>query len=206
MILGESGAGKSSSMRNFRPGEIGIFNVASKPLPFKSKLQRINNATYASIAKGLTAPTLKRYVIDDAQYLLSFELFDRVKEKGYEKFTEMAVKFKNLIHFVITRVPDNVIVYFMQHVQHGDYGIKAKTVGRMLDDQLTVEGLFSVVLLADHENGRYFFRTQTNDNDTVKSPMGMFDSAEIDNDLVLVDTAIRDYWEIDGKVVRENNT
>ena len=87
------------------------------------------------------------------------------------------------------------MVYFLHHVQKTDYGIKAKTIGKMLDDQLTVEGLFSIVLMAEFDNGRYYFRTQTNGNDTVKSPIGMFDR-EIDNDLKTVDQKIREYWGI----------
>lgn len=195
LILGESGSGKSTSLRNFDVDEVGIFNVASKPLPFKKKIPKKDGATYEIIIKGLSEPKLKKYVIDDSQYLMAFEMFDKVNETGYKKFTDMAVHFKGLIDFVIRSTPPDVIVYFLHHVQKTELGIKAKTVGKMLDDQLTVEGLFSVVLMAEYENGRYYFRTQTNGNDTIKSPMDMFDR-EIDNDLKLVDTTIREYWEL----------
>ena len=195
LILGESGSGKSTSLRNFDADEVGIFNVASKPLPFKKKIPKKDGATYANITKGLSEPKLKKYVIDDSQYLMAFEMFDKAKETGYGKFTDMALHFKGLIDFVIKPTPPDVIVYFLHHVQKTDFGIKAKTVGKMLDDQLTVEGLFSIVLMAEYENGRYFFRTQTNGNDTTKSPMEMFDR-EIDNDLKFVDTKIREYWEL----------
>lgn len=195
LILGESGSGKSSSMRNFDVSEVGIFNVASKPLPFRKKLLKVEKATYAIIQKGLTEPKIKCYVIDDSQYLMAFEMFDKAKETGYGKFTDMALHFKGLIDFVIKCTPDDVIVYFLHHVQKTDYGVKAKTVGKMLDDQLTVEGLFSIVLMAESENGKYTFRTQTNGNDTIKSPMDMFEM-KIDNDLKMVDTKIREYWEL----------
>lgn len=199
MILGESGSGKSTSMRNFNKDEVGIFNVASKPLPFKNNLKKADKATYAMIEKGLSHPSLTKYVIDDSQYLMAFEMFDKSNEVGYRKFTDMAVHFKQLIDCVIRDTPDNVIVYFLHHVQKTEFGVKAKTVGKMLDDQLTVEGLFSIVLMAQYENGRYFFRTQTNGNDTVKSPMDMFEP-EIDNDLKFVDAKIREYWNLSDKL------
>lgn len=202
LILGESGSGKSASMRNFEPEEVGIFNVASKPLPFRKKLHKADGATYGMIAKALTEPRLKRYVIDDSQYLMAFELFDKAKETGYGKFTEMALHFKGLIDQVIKGTPQDVIVYFLHHTQKTELGIKARTVGKMLDDQLTVEGLFSIVLRTKVENGKYGFVTQTDGTDTVKSPMGMFER-EIDNDLKLVDKTIREYWELD-KNVKEN--
>jgi hypothetical protein len=196
LILGESGSGKSTSMRNFSVEEVGIFNVASKPLPFRKKLSKADGATYSMIIKGLTEPKLKRYVIDDSQYLMAFELFNRAKEIGYTKFTDMAINFKNLIDHVIKHTPADCIVYFLHHTQKTEYGVKAKTVGKMLDDQLTVEGLFSIVLRTKAENGKYSFITQTDGTDTTKSPIDMFER-EIDNDLKLVDMKIREYWELD---------
>lgn len=196
MILGESGSGKSASMRNFDPSEVGIFNVASKPLPFRKKMNhRINSATYPMIVATLKAANLKRYVIDDSQYLMAFEMFDKAKVKGYEKFTDMALNFKSLIDFVVKHTPDDCLVYFLHHTQKTELGVKAKTVGKMLDDQLTVEGLFSIVLRTKVENGRYCFITQTDGADTTKSPMDMFER-EIDNDLKFVDETIREYWEL----------
>ncbi|MBU2703660.1 hypothetical protein Ga0466249_004808 [Sporomusaceae bacterium BoRhaA] len=195
MILGESGSGKSTSMRNFDISEVGIFNVASKPLPFRKKLNKVDGATYQLIEKCLSKAKLKRYVIDDSQYLMAFEMFDKAKVTGYNKFTDMALNFKGLIDFVIKKTPPNCIVYFLHHTQKTDLGIKAKTVGKMLDDQLTVEGLFSIVLRTKYESGRYSFVTQTDGTDTVKSPMDMFER-EIDNDLKFVDEKIREYWEL----------
>lgn len=197
LILGKSGSGKSCSMRNFDPSEVGIFNVASKPLPFKAKLKKVDNATYSTILKGLAKPKLKKYVIDDSQYLLAFEMFAKVNDKGYQKFTEMAVNFYNLIQFVIKQTPDDVIVYFLHHSQETEYGIKAKTVGKMLDDQLTVEGLFSIVLLAQCNAGEYQFITHTDGTNTVKTPLGMFTENYIDNDLKAVDTAIRSFYDLE---------
>jgi len=195
MILGESGSGKSTSMRNFDVGEIGIFNVASKPLPFRKKLNKADGATYELIVKTLHKATLKRYVIDDSQYLMAFEMFDKAKITGYGKFTDMALNFKGLIDFVVKNTPPDCIVYFLHHTQKTELGVKAKTVGKMLDDQLTVEGLFSIVLRTKFESGKYSFVTQTDGTDTVKSPMDMFER-EIDNDLKIVDKKIREYWEL----------
>ena len=131
LILGESGSGKSTSMRNFEKEEIGIFNVASKPLPFRKKLNKIDRADYKTIIKCLSKPTLKSYVIDDSQYLMAFEMFDRAKETGYNKFTDVALNFRNLIQFIITETPNDVIVYFLHHCEQTETGkIKAKTSGK----------------------------------------------------------------------------
>lgn len=196
LILGESGSGKSTSLRNFDPAEVGVFNVASKPLPFRKKLPLVNAATYGSILKSLSNPKLKTYVIDDSQYLMAFAAFDRAKETGYQKFTDFALDFRALIDFIITRTPPDVIVYFLHHVERTDDGrTKAKTIGKMLDNQLTVEGLFSIVLLCKTDGTRHYFETQSDGATTAKSPLEMFDR-EIDNDLKFVDSKIREYWEI----------
>lgn len=196
LILGASGSGKSTSMRNFEPDEVGIFNVAGKPLPFKKKIPKIDNATYAAIYKVLKEPKLKKYVIDDSQYLIVFESFDHAKEPGYVKFTNMALNFRNLIDFIIRRTPPDCIVYMLHHTEIADDGrLKAKTLGKMLDSQLTVEGLFSIVLLCQVEGAEHFFITNSDGSNTAKSPMGMFEM-RIDNDLKLVDTAIREYYEL----------
>lgn len=199
LILGESGSGKTASLRNFEPDEVGIFNVASKPLPFRKKLKTANGATYAMITKALTKPSLKTYVIDDSQYLLAFAFFDRAKEIGYQKFTDIALDFRNLIQFVITQTPDDVIVYFLHHVERSDDGhIKAKTVGRMLDEKLTVEGLFSIVLMAQTDGKEHWFLTQSDGYTPVKTPMEMFADMKIDNDLKAVDSRIREYYEMEA--------
>lgn len=195
LILGASGSGKSTSMRNLDPKEVGIFNVAGKPLPFRAKLPKVDNATYATIYQGLKKPKLKTYVIDDSQYLMAFESFDHAKETGYGKFTNMALNFRNLIHYVVTQIPDDVIVYFLHHTELSEDGkLKAKTLGKMLDNQLTVEGLFSIVLLCHVEGSEHFFITNSDGSNPAKSPMEMFEM-KIDNDLKFVDTTIREYYE-----------
>ena len=196
LILGDSGSGKSASMRNFEPDEVGIFNVASKPLPFRKKIPKMDGANYASIIKNLSAPKLKKYVIDDSQYLLCFEMFSKAKETGYGKFTDMALNFYNLIQFIIKQTPPDVIVYFLHHTEITDSGrIKAKTIGKMLDEKLTVEGLFSIVLICTTDGKDHKFITQSDGYTTAKSPMDMFET-EIDNDLKAVDNIIREYYEL----------
>lgn len=196
LVLGESGSGKSTALRNFEPDEISIFNVASKPLPFRKQLPKRNGATYDVILSSLAKPSKKSYAIDDSQYLLAFAEFDRAKETGYGKFTDFALDFRNLIKFVVDRTPHDCIVYFLHHTETTESGkIKAKTIGKMLDNHLTLEGLFSIVLLCETDGNRHFFTTQSDGYTTAKSPMEMFER-EIDNDLKMVDTVIREYWGI----------
>lgn len=196
LILGDSGSGKSASLRNFDPNEIAILNVAGKPLPFRKKMRVANNADYSKVANTLGKAKFKAYVIDDSQYLMAFEMFNRAKETGYGKFTDIALNFRNLIQTVIQFTPPDVIVYFLHHTETGENGkIKAKTIGKMLDEKLTVEGLFSIVLLCKTDGTRHWFETQSDGFTTAKSPMDMFEK-EIDNDLKMVDTTIREYWEL----------
>lgn len=202
--MGESGSGKSASLRNFEPEEIAIFNVASKPLPFRKSLKKADGATYAGIEKSLCKAKFNAYAIDDSQYLLSFELFNKVNEKGYDKFTNMAVNFYKLIQHVILNTPPDVIVYFLHHVDMSDSKARAKTIGKMLDEKLTVEGLFSIVLYCVAEERTHKFITQSLGISTAKSPMDMFPE-EMDNDLKAVDTAIREYYNLKPITDKEEN-
>lgn len=205
LILGESGSGKSASLRNFTAEEIGIINVASKPLPFRSNMKPYNVSKiarekgkdrYSLIKSAISKGTVKSYAIDDSQYLLAFDSFDKAKETGYGKFTDMAISFKDLIDFVINDLPDDKIVYFLHHCETTDSGkVKAKTIGKMLDSQLTVEGLFAIVLFCEADRQSHKFITQSDGLSTAKSPMEMFD-LEIDNDLKMVDSTIREYYNI----------
>lgn len=200
LILGESGSGKSSSLRNFTKDEVVIYNIAGKPLPFRNgaTLNCANNVSYNKILANMKKAAYKRYVIDDSQYLLCFELFDRVKENGYTKYVDMALHFYQLIQFIVREMPPDCIVYFLHHVESVDGRLKAKTVGRMLDEKLTVEGLFSIVLMADIIDGEHVFITASNGQNTVKTPMEMFADERIDNDLKEVDTVIRQYYNLKG--------
>lgn len=195
LILGESGSGKSTSLRNFEPGEVLVFNVANKPLPFRKKLDVVNNSGYIKIFEEFKNPRYKKYVIDDSQYLLVFEMFAKAKETGYQKFTDMALHFYNLLKKVRDDLPPDVIVYFLHHIDTVEGKTKAKTIGKMLDEKLSIEGLFSIVLMAFNDGVNYKFATQTDGYNTVKSPLEMFQK-EIDNDLKMVDETIRNYYEL----------
>lgn len=200
LILGESGSGKSASMRNFAPEQVGVFNVGGKPFPFRSKLRRMDTDNYNDIVNGLMGMKTPSAVIDDAQYLMANEYMRRCKEMGYQKFTDIATNFWILVQTVIQRLPDDKIVYFLSHIERDASGNeKIKTIGRMLDEKITVEGMFTVVLKTHVQDGRYTFVTQTNGQDTVKSPMGMFEDFEIDNDLAMVDRTIREYYGLEAR-------
>lgn len=200
LVLGETGSGKTYSIKNFDVDEVGIFSVEKNRLPFRKEFKVAKNATYQMLRKTLSEPQLKKYVIDDSQYLLVNEMFDRAKDTGYGKFTDMALNFRNLIHFINKEMPDDVVVYFLHHTEmDSDSGkIKAKTIGKMLDQQLTVEGCFDIVLLASVEGQEHYFITQSDGYTTAKSPEGMFE-LKIPNDLKAVDEAIRDYWGLRGE-------
>lgn len=207
LILGESGSGKTASLRNMNPETTVIIQAVSKPLPFRNKFKTFDPSTglgtklcrddHALIIKAIgyfVNKGFKAIVIDDSQYIMANEYMRRSAETGFTKFTEIAKHMWELISFCQT-LPDNVTVYFLSHVQDGDNGqIKAKTIGKMLDEKITVEGLFTIVLRTNVEDGKYRFSTQNNGNDTVKSPMGLFDDQYIENDLNEIHSKINEYY------------
>lgn len=201
-VIGFSGSGKSSSLRNFKPNEVGVFSVAGKRLPFQSELKVAMNSNYQTIENALQRNKLRAYVIDDSQYLLAFDSFRRAKEASYTKFTDYAVSFYNLLDAIKRTSPDT-IVYLLHHAEETDRGmIKAKTIGKMLDNQLVLEGLCEIVLYAESDGKKYQFLTQSNGFTTAKSPMGMF-PLEIDNDLKAVDSQIRKFYNMEPIVDKE---
>jgi hypothetical protein len=196
LIEGESGSGKTFSIRNFKPDEVGIFSVEKGRLPFKGDFKVKKRATYRDIMAAFKEPKLKRYVIDDSQFLMVNALFDRAKETGYSKYTDFALDFRNLVHAVNHTLPDDVIVYFLHHTEtdQNTGKVKAKTVGRMIDQYLTLEGCFDIVLLAETDGKDHYFVTQSDGTSTAKSPYGLFKDIKIPNDLREVDSAVREYW------------
>ena len=217
LVIGPSGSGKTYSLKNFKASEVGILSIEKGRLPFdqrgipdneKLKVIKVksfndnehspaqaNAAKYSWIQTVIKNAKTKSIVIDDSQYLLSGEFFDRAYEKGYDKFTDIAAKFRNLIHFINELPEDDKIVYFLHHNDIGDDGrAKVKTVGKMLDEKLVVEGCFDVVLYCQDQK----FFTQSNGQSTAKTPEGMFE-LEIPNDLKMVDDSIRDYYGIQVK-------
>jgi hypothetical protein len=208
--IGRSGSGKTYSIKNFKADEVGVISVEKGRLPFKTDIKtvripkdfstantsaQLNAAKYAWIELIISKSKAKSIIIDDSQYLLVNELFDRSKEKGYDKFTDIAVNFRNLVHYVNDMPDDDKIVYFLHHSEADTDGReKAKTIGRMLDEKLTLEGCFDIVIYCqDHK-----FYTQGDGMSTAKTPEGMFEESEIPNDLKAVDTAIREYYGLTG--------
>lgn len=202
LILGETGSGKSYGMKNFEPEQVSIFSVEKNRLPFKKRLPLLPNATYADIVKHLKEPRKLSYVIDDSQYLLVNEMFDKVKETGFQKWTELALNFRNLIHMINHDLPADVIVYFLHHTDTDAATGKttAKTVGKLLSEKLTIEGCFDLVLLTQVQANEHIFITQSDGFSTAKSPEGML-PLQMPNDLCAVDKAIREYYGL-----KENNT
>jgi hypothetical protein len=205
MVLGQSGTGKSTSLRNMNPAETLLIQTIQKPLPFKSKeWQPVSdkggniivsaNADYICHAMKKTSRSI--IVIDDLQYLLATEFMTRAHEKGYEKFTEMARHYYDVVT-TATMLDANKRVYLMSHTDTSESGqIKAKTIGKLLDEKITIEGLLSIVLRTHVINGQYVFSTKNNGSDTVKTPMGLFNDEFIENDLMLVDKSIKEYYEL----------
>lgn len=214
LIIGKSGSGKTYSLKNFKADEVGVISVEKGRLPFKSDIKtvkvpkdptegeakdaaQINQAKYAWVTSVIRRSKAKSVVIDDSQYLLVNELFDRAYEKGYGKFNSLAVKFRDLIHAVNEMEEEDKIVYFLHHSETDEDGrAKVKTVGKMLDSTLTVEGCFDIVIYCQD----YKFFTQSNGISTAKSPEDML-PLEMPNDLKAVDDAIRDYYGI--KITKE---
>lgn len=195
LILGDSGSGKSTSLRNFEPDEVGILNVMGKPLPFRKKLQAVNHANYGTIQQSLQRNKRRAYVVDDAGYLMSLENFRRAKETGYAKFTDMALNFERLIEWA-TQADEDTIVYLMMHYDRdADGRAKPKTIGKMLDEKFNIEGACPIVLQSTIVDGKHVFVTKGDGFNAAKAPMDMLPDV-MDNDLKAVDTAIRSYWDM----------
>jgi len=218
-IVGPSGCGKSSSIRNLRSEETFIINVASKPLPFKGWRSKysvwnktnpngnyINTSDVSVISSILNyintkRPEIKNIIIEDAQYLMAFEAMDRAQEKGFQKFTDLAQKFYSVLKAGISMRDDlNVIMTcHSENVGTADEPqYKIKTLGKMIDNMITVEGLFTYVLFAtinEGEDGKpsYVFQTHSDGTTTAKTPMGCFEEDYIPNDLQYVIDKIAEY-------------
>lgn len=204
LIIGASGTGKSTSLRNFDPSQIGIVNVLGKPLPFKNQFKTIKSDDYPTIKKILLGAKVNSLVIDDAGYLITNQ-FMRGHSGGkgnavYELYNSLADNFWGLIQFIMHELPAEKIVYITMHEEKNETGnVKPKTIGRLLDEKVSVEGMFTIVLRSVKEDGKYVFKTQSDGLDTVKTPMGMFETEMIENDLKYVDETIRSYYGLNEK-------
>jgi hypothetical protein len=185
-------------MKNFNEDEICLISVQKPLLPFRKKFDEVVvTDSYTEIIKTLRNTDKKVIVIDDTQYLMCNEFMRRATEKGFDKFTEIAQNLWSLVVQEINKLADDVLVYLLCHTATDDNGVeKMKTIGRMVDEKITPEGLFTIVLKTAVSDGQYYFITQNNGKDTVKSPEGMFNTYAINNDLKYVDTKIRNYYEL----------
>ncbi len=195
LILGQSGTGKSTSIRNLDNKETYIIQAVRKDLPFRGwkknyttdNLAVLGNANnIISYMKNISekAPQIKTIIIDDLQYIMSGEYMRRAKENGFQKFTDIGLNAFNLLTFP-DDLRDDLTVVFLSHIDTNENGEKMKTIGKMLDDKITPEGLFSIVLKSCCSDGKYYFETQNNGSNTIKSPMEMFETEE-ENDLKII--------------------
>ena len=204
-ILGESGTGKSTSMRSMNPAETLLIQAIKKPLPFRSSGWKYlskegGNILVCDQSAQIIAAMHKTQrpiiVIDDFQYILANEFMRRTDERGFDKFTDIGKHAWDIL-CAASSLPDHVRVYIMSHTETCESGrVKAKTIGRMLDEKITIEGMFSIVMRTSIINGQYLFSTKNNGSDTVKTPLGLFDADHIDNDLAADDAAIVDYYQL----------
>lgn len=203
LIMGESGTGKSTSIRNCDPKTTAIVNPVGKPLPFRGskKFTTLNGITDADkiceFMKAEAKTGKKIIVVDDFQYILAIPYMNRIKETGWDKYNDFGANYFNIID-VCNELPEDVCVYYLTHCETLDNGLTTvKLIGKLLREKITVEGLFTIVLKTGVSEGKYYFFTQNSGKDTVKSPLGMFDAFSIDNDLSYVDAKIRNYYEFD---------
>ena len=203
LLIGKSGSGKSASLRNFKKDEIAIANVLGKPLPFKSDLEAPKVDDYNIILKAIQNTSKKVIVIDDANYLITNEFMNKSSVKGFDKYNEIGNNFFTLING-IKNIEGGKTVYLIMHEDTDDESnVKPKTIGKLLDDKVNIQGMFTICLRSMYDNGNYIFRLKTNGQDCVKTPIGLFDEEQMENDLKLVDTKIREYYELDKEGATE---
>lgn len=211
LIIGKSGSGKSASMRNFKKEEIDVINVESKPLPFRNNFVTIDTDDYRAVCKAIKNSKKKVVVVDDAGYLITNAFMRGHASQGagnamFNFYNQLADNFWKLITYIKSMDDKNKIVYIIMHDQKNDYGdIRPKTIGKLLDDKVCVEGMFTICLRSMVQDGRFVFRTRSNGFDVTKTPIGLFDTEEVDNDLRMVDEKIRDFYGLE-QLSREENT
>lgn len=203
LIIGKSGSGKSASLRNCTKG-FNLIKVLDKPLPFRGNIPCGVSDSYVKVAQWLQGAKEPSIVIDDAGYLITNHFMKNHANAGkgngvFALYNELGDRFWGLVQFIMNQLPPDKIVYVIMHEDTNDFGdIKPKTVGKLLDEKVCLEGMFTIVLRCVSENNKHMFITQSSGGAVSKSPIGMFDSLEIDNDLKLVDERIREYFELNG--------
>lgn len=195
-ILGESGTGKSTSLRNLTKKDVNVISVTNKELPFKTDIKPYHPKTYEDVAKGINSANAPIVVIDDANYLMSNFEFQTINENGYGKFARNALGMVNMFNAIINKPTDQTF-YIMAHTEQSEDGqLRFKTTGKMVSEKYNPAGVTNIVLEAkyDDESEEFVFRTKA-DGHGVKSPMGMFDTATVPNDLKLVHKTISEFYK-----------
>ena len=203
LLIGQSGSGKSTSLRNFKGDEVAVVNVLGKPLPFKSDIKAGKCDDYATILKAIAKTEKKTIVIDDANYLITNEFMNKTSVKGFDKYNEMGNNFFNLING-IKNIEGGKTVYLIMHEDTDENGnVKPKTIGKLLDDKVNIQGMFTICIRSMYDNGNYIFRLKTNGQDCVKTPFDMFKDESMENDLKAFDKVVREYYELDKEESEE---
>lgn len=207
LIIGESGSGKTCSIRNCDPATTAIISPEKESLPFGKKAQKYpgkfdmlcNETDARKITKYMrdeVAKGKKLIIVDDFQYILAIPYMNRIKETGWDKYNDFGSNYFEIIE-VCKELPDDVVVAYMSHGETLDTGLfTVKLIGKLLREKITIEGLFTVVLRTGVNEAKYYFYTQNSGKDTTKSPLGMFPSYAIDNDLEYVADKIRNFYEV----------
>lgn len=198
IVYGRSGVGKSRSLKEFKEDEIYLVNVLGKPLPFKGGFRMVSEtADVQTIMKGLSKMPCKIAVIDDAGYLMTKMFMDgHGGGDQFKLYNNIADVIWSLINFIQSpAVSPDAIVYLVFHEETNDDGTnKIRTIGKLLDQKVCLEGMATVVLRAVVKGDKHVFVTQNDGYSIAKSPEGMFSEVEIDNDLKAVDTAMRSFY------------
>lgn len=202
IIYGKSGSGKSRSLKNFGEDEILLVNVEGKQLPFRKRFKyELKSDNIGTILTQINKMPCKVAVIDDAGYLMTHHFMANHKAKkgnaSFEMYDTIADTMYQLVKCIKDDIAEDKIVYIMMHEDTDDFGAtKLRTIGKLIDSKVCLEGMVTICIRCMSDNGRHFFRTQTSGNDISKTPEDMFSAVEIENDLKTVDTAIRDYYGI----------
>lgn len=204
LIIGKSGAGKSASMVNLDPARVALISVLGKPLPFRGRFDQITTDEYNKVIGAIKATKRDIVVVDDAGYLMTNMFMKDHASTGqgnavFNLYNNIGDKFWGMIE-AVRRIPEDKRVYIIMHEDQNEFGsVKPKSIGRMIDEKVCLEGMFTIVLRCMVQHGKHIFRTQSDGMDVAKTPMGMFETEEIPNDLKLVDDTICAYYEIGGK-------